>query len=269
MRWTQSLEYNEMHTPGDQLAVLAARAAAIRSAFRTGSKEDRELAAAASMLEQDLHGWSETMNATGSMYSFRDTIDWDSSYAWNGTRHEYGIPQAYQHWNIWRSLMILLSRTQEAVWRRSWPQLTLTPPRPEHFKAARNRMVTEICVGTASAVGNDNIAEPPHGSISIAYTVILPLFLAGTCLLEILADPVSSSAGGSRVIQVDQSFHLNPKNQFSTQLSWLIQRFDYIADEIGVGWAVPMTKFLSGQGKMFYDLGRSYEPEIKEKLFDN
>lgn len=256
VRWTQALEYDPMHTPGDQLTVLAVRAAAIRSAFRTGSKADLELATLASTLEQDLLGWSETTITTGSMCSFHFTKDWGSSHTWNGTRHEYRIPQAHQYWNLWRSLRILLSRLQEAVWRRSWPTLTPTPPRPEHFKAIRHRMVADICAATAYALGNDNTVEPPRGSIASAYMIILPLYLAGTCLLEELV-VAEFSPGGSRVIMVDQSLHLDPVNQYSTQLAWLIQRVDYTADKIGIGWAAPIGKFLRGQCKIFYDLGRS------------
>lgn len=245
-----------MHTPADQLAVLAARTALLRSAFRTGSRSDEELSELSAALEVDLLDWSERALAAGSIYSFHNVNDLDSPHTWNGTRHEYGIPQAHRHWNMWRSYQILVSRTREAIWRRSWPTLVQIPPSPGHYRTILNRMTADICVAAAYTLGVDGAAGPPRGSVSSGYLLIGPLCLAGTCLLEELAEP-TVSPGGARMLLMDEPLHTDPFNRTSSQLAWIIERMDYIADKIGIRWASAMSRFLRGEAKVYYDIGRS------------
>lgn len=259
VQWSHTLEEDPMQTPADRLCLLAARAASVRKAFRTGDKNDEELAQLTSTLETDLLAWSEGTLAAGSVCSFHDIRDLNSAHAWNGTRHEYGIPQAHRHWNMWRSLRITVSRIQEAIWRRSWPTLSQPgqpPPSPEHYRLVRNRMTADICVAAAYAFGNDSSMEPAKGSMSAGYLLTGSLCIAGTCLLEQLAEP-TVSPGGSRVILVDQPLHTDLFNQTSTQLAWLIERLDYIHVKVGLRWAGAMSQFLKGEDKVYYDLGRS------------
>ena len=259
VQWTQALELDPLYTPSDQLVELSARLASIRAAFRTDLKTDEELTELANTLERDLLSWSETPLATGSICSFHNIQHLDSPHARNGTRHEYGIPQAHRYWNKWRCLRIILSRTQETIWRRSWPTLA-QPSQPipdaEYYRAIRNRMASDICVASAYAFGNDYYAEPAKGSVSSGYLMTMALCIAGTSLLEQLAEPIVTP-GGSRMILVDEPLHLDLFNQTSTQLAWVIERMDYIGDKIGIKWANAMSRFLKGESKITYDLGRS------------
>ena len=59
------------------------------------------------------------------------------------------------------------------------------------------------------------------------------------------------------MILVDQPLHLDLFNQTSTQLAWVIERMDYIAQKVGIRWAASMSKFLKGETKIYYDIGRS------------
>lgn len=86
--------------------------------------------------------------------------------------------------------------------------------------------------------------------------MVLPLLLAGTCLLEELKNP-TVSPGGSRMILLDEPFHGNLFDEASNQLTWIIARLDYIADNVGVRWAAVISKVLKGDCKVFYDLARS------------
>jgi len=256
VQWSQAMEFDPMHTPADQLALLAARVASLRSAYRTGDKPDEELADLAAAIDRDLLGWSEDTLAEGSVSSFHGVTDPDSPHGWNGTRHEYGIPQAHRRWNMYRVLRILVSRVQESVWRRSWPTLSRPPPDPEQYKNTRVRMTSDICIAAAYAFGSDNTIEPPKGSVSSGYLLIMPLSLAGSCLIEQIAEP-TLTPGGSRMILVDRPLHTDPLNQTSTQLAWIIERVDYIAQKIGIKWACAVGRFLRGECRVYYDLGRS------------
>ncbi|KAK5124600.1 hypothetical protein LTR85_001313 [Meristemomyces frigidus] len=256
VQWTQALEYDPMHTPADRLALIAVRVAALKYGFRTRDKRDNELADMAASSEADLISWSEETLAADSICSFHNVIDPESSHSWNGARHEYRMPHFFRYWNMWRCLRILVSRVHEAVWRRSWPTLPQTPPSPEHFRTTRERMATDICVTAAYALSSDNSADPPQGSVSSGYLLITPLCLAALCLIEQLAEP-TVSPGGSKIIHINEPLHLDPFNSNSTQLAWIIERVDYIADKIGIKWATAVSKFLKGESKVHYDLGRS------------
>ena len=257
--WTQALEFDAEQNPADQLVLLASRLASARQAFRTGEKTDSELKDITDMLEKDLLAWSESTLAEGSVGSFHDVHDLTSRHAWKGTRHEYGIPQAFRHWNTWRSLRILLSRLQETLWRRSWPTLA-QPSQPiadaEYYRSIRNRMTKAICVAAAYAFGDDTSAEPPRGSVSSGYIMTGPLSLAGSCILEQLSE-IITSPGGHRIMLVDQPLHTDPYNQLSVQLAWLIQRVEYIANKAGISWGREVSRFLKGEKNMYYDVGRS------------
>ncbi|KAK3722544.1 hypothetical protein LTR37_002536 [Vermiconidia calcicola] len=271
VEWTQALEFDPLQTPADQITLLTARTASIRAAFRTGSKSDEQLAELAATLEEDLLSWSERTLATGSVCAFHTVRDPNSPHSWNGNRHVYKNPQAYRHWNKWRCLRVLLSRTQEALWRRSWPVLVRSHRihDSEHYKSIRNEMVAELCIASAWAFGNDPLAEPTKGSISYSYLMVMGLTVAGTCLLELLALPIRSP-DGNRMILVNEPLHTDPFSQTSTQLAWVIERLDYIADKVGIRWAAPMSKFLKGDAKIYFDLSRSRvvnNEELEEALY--
>ena len=259
VEWTQSLEYNPLQTPGDRLALLSARTASLRLINKNGMKTDSELLELCDALETDLLAWSESTLAAGSVCSFHNIRDPDSVHAWNGTRHEYGMPQAYRHWNMWRCLRIVLSRLHEAIWRRSWPMFSSEIQSvldSEHFRAIRMRMASDICIAAAYAFGNDSTAEPPNGAVSMGYLLVMPLFLAGTCLLEQIREPLVSP-GGTRTIQINEPVHLDLFDQSSAQLAWIIERLDYVANKVGIGWANNMSSFLAGKCNLYFDLGRS------------
>lgn len=258
-QWTQALDFDPLYSPGDDLTILACRIASLKAAYVRRSNTDQELASLAENLENDLLSWSERAFAAGSACSFKNVRDLESQYTWNGTKHEYGCPQAHRYWNKWRCLRILLSRTQEALWRRSWPTLlgfSNRIPDAEHYRSIRNRMASDICVAVAYAFGNDASAEPEKGSVSAGYLLVMPLCISGTCLLEQLADPITSP-GGNRMVLLDRPLHTDLFNQTSTQLAWVIERLDYIATKVGVNWAGSINKLLKGQSKVYYDMGRS------------
>ncbi|TKA83385.1 hypothetical protein B0A55_01010 [Friedmanniomyces simplex] len=194
-------------------------------------------------------------------------IDPDSPQSLNGVRHEYSLPQAHRDWNIWRGLNIILSRTQEAIVRRSWPTLAQAPPSPQYYRTIRDHMTTDICVAAACALGNESTADSLKGSIANGYLLIFPLFLAGTYLLEQLAEP-SVSPGGSRIILVDEPLHTDPFTEASVQLAGVIERIDHI-NGLGIQWAASVSKILRGECRVYYDLGRSRvvrEAEIEALL---
>lgn len=213
----------------------------------------------ADLLERDLLKWARSHSVMGSVCAFETVRDARSPLTWNGMRHIYGSPQARKHWNKWRCARILVSRIQEAVWRRSWPLLASPArpvPEPNYFQAIRQQVVEDICVAAALEFGNDYSAEPQKGSVANGLILMIALTLAGSCLIEQLSDS-TVSPGCRRLVHINQPLHLNPFNQSSTHLAWLIERVDYIAEKVGVRWAGTVSSFLKGETGVHYDLCRS------------
>jgi hypothetical protein len=257
--WSRDLGNDALRTPNDNLDLLGAQLASVRAAYRTHSKTDEEMMDICNILEKDLLAWAETVQSSGSLYTFRQFQDHISPDAWNGIRHEYTYPQTYRYWNKWRSFRILVSRLQEALWRRSWPLLA-RPTQPihdsEYYRSIRDAMARDICIGTASAIGSDSSQPPPEGSLAIGYSTISPLALAGMCFVEHLTEPLVTP-GGNRLLWLDQPLHLDSFNESSAHLAWIVNRLDYLADTVGINWAAATSRLFSGGAKVYFDLGRS------------
>ncbi|KAK4923917.1 hypothetical protein LTR49_008862 [Elasticomyces elasticus] len=225
--WSTSLAHDTTQTPSDQLSVLAARVASSKCSFlKMRIQDDQQLMEATSALERDLVKWSD---------------EWPAD----------DLPSTLCH----AMVCIFLSRTQEAVLRRSWPALATIPPSPQHYRDVRNRMTDKICSAAVSVFAEDDTIASARKSIPVGLAFVAPLFLAATCLLEQLAEPLVSP-GGSRTILIERPMHKDPLSFASLQLAGVIERLDLI-DRIGVRWSGALSKILSGQVLTIYDLGRS------------
>lgn len=111
-------------------------------------------------------------------------------------------------------------------------------------------------MAAAHDLGNDKSIQPQKGSVASGLMLTMSLLLAGTCLIEQLSE-TTVSPGGRRLIRVDQPLHLDPFNQTSTQLAWIIGRIDYIAEKVGVRWAGTVSSFLKGEAEVWFDVSRS------------
>lgn len=257
--YTRALGSDPVLDASDQLAFLATRLSEIRSAFLHGSMSHTDLITAADTLERDLLIWSKNHSITSSPCAFQTIADAGSPYAWHGTRHIYRCTQARNFWNQWRLVRILLSRTQEALWRRSWPVLA-SPERPipatERFRLIRIQMTSDLCTVIANELGCDTDAAPAQGSVASGLLLAMPLLVAATCMMEQLAESTVSPSG-SRLIHCNRALHLDPFNSSSTQLAWMVGRMDFISQTIGVRWAGAGSSFVKGNTDLCYDLCRS------------
>ena len=256
---SRALEHKPLSHPSDQLGLLGGRLSGIRWAFAHGSKSHAELLVLTDALERDLISWSEKQSLPGSSCSFRIVQDTDSPRSLHGTRHVYNTPQARSYWNHWRLVRILLSRTHEAIWRRSWPVLASPErqiPDTEHFRTIRNCMASELCIATADEIGGDPNGIPGPGSVAGGLMVVVPLVIAGTVFIEQLAE-VHVSPSGRRLIHMDRPLHLDPFNSSSTQLSWIVDMIEHISQSIGIQWANTGSIFIKGESGLYYDLCRA------------
>lgn len=254
VEWSKLLPNDPLRTPSDHLALLTARCAALRAAFRSAAHPDQALARTADALEHDLLHWAAEHSTPGSPAACTAVPDPHSPRAWNGARHVYGSPAALAHWTGWRCARVLVSRVQEALWRRSWPVLAApgrAVPAREHFVGVRERVVEEICGAVALELG-----DAGEGGGASGLLLLVALTLAGTCLIERLGE-ASVCPDGRRVIRVDRPLHLDPFDRASTQLAWVIGRVEHVAEVVGVRWARTVSSFLKGETGVYYEVCRS------------
>lgn len=259
MDWTALLPYDSLQTPKAQLDILCGRLSSLKCAYIANGQPDSEISDLCEKLEQDLISWAASARTPDSVCSFTIVSD-APTHSWNGTRHNFTNGEVHYYWNLWCSARILLSRLQEAIWRRSWPQLArpgLDIRNAEYHRSLRLCMTRNVCINTASVFGNDLSASPPAGSIVTGHFAIMPLHLAASCLLERLAVTFITS-GGSRMISVDRPLHLDTSNPLSMQLAWIIDRLDYLTNNIGIKWAGTKRKDLCGETEVYFDLSRSW-----------
>ncbi|CAK4032487.1 Hypothetical predicted protein [Lecanosticta acicola] len=131
-------------------------------------------------------------------------------------------------------------------------------PHPERLKSIRARMVADISIASAYAFGNDASVDPAKGAVSSGLLLLSPLGLAGTCLLEQLVE-INVSPGGRRIMIVDSSIthRALESRPIGAQLEWVVERIDYLAQRVGIGSAAGFSRFLRGQGCVFFDIARS------------
>jgi hypothetical protein len=86
----------------------------------------------------------------------------ESPHVWNGLVHDYSDVIPASVWNTYRSMRIMLTRTQESLCRR----LNLTQEQAEeqlvYYKSIRRRMTDEICAGIPRQFGHAAPARNSH-----------------------------------------------------------------------------------------------------------
>lgn len=139
---------------------------------------------------------------------------------------------------MYRGVRIMVTRTQELLAQRFNPTPTARQTQHSYFRAIRRQLTDEICATVPVALGH---AQPAFSSPCVlitAYNSIWPLFFAGTCVLERIGQGtgnVASNAGSSAAM---------------AQLAWILGRFDFISQEVGLRWADGVAATLRGDLKI-------------------
>ncbi|KAK3109207.1 hypothetical protein LTR53_017781, partial [Teratosphaeriaceae sp. CCFEE 6253] len=176
----------------------------------------------------------------------------DSPHIWNGLVHSYAGHPAPGVWNTYRSIRILVTRTQESLCLRFPFAPAERAEQTAYFRKVRRQMADEICAGTPPALGHAPLPAFNSPSVLIsAYGAIWPLFFAGTCALERLGattweafqdPPLNTTADGLGT------------SAASAQAAWLLGRLEYISDVVGLKWARGIAQALQGDFTLHTDL---------------
>ena len=128
--------------------------------------------------------WSIDTMAHDEAWRYYDLQVDDSPHVWNGMVHAYAGLPAPGVWNSYRSIRIMVTRTQELMSQRFNPSPADQAAARTYFRAVRRQLTDEICATIPCCLGQ---AQPAFSSPCVlitAYNSIWPLFFAGTCVLE-------------------------------------------------------------------------------------
>lgn len=242
--------YQGFVEPGDTLTDYCMDFAHIRAQLRLGTISTINAIAAASRIENDMIRWGVETPQVAKMWRFQETRLPDSPHFWNGTVHTFENQNAptSSTWNFWRSMRILLSRTQESLAQR----VHLPPAERErqqmHIRTVRRQMADDICATVPVALGHANKAIAQCTLIT-AYGSIWPLFFAGTCALERVEEKWWMV--GAEHVAAHKRYAASAA---AAQAAWVIGRMEYISREIGLRWAEGVAAVLKGDFSIHWDL---------------
>ncbi|KAK4543198.1 hypothetical protein LTR36_005748 [Oleoguttula mirabilis] len=273
--WNDELEKQttefRVAQPADSLAKICFDFAIVRSRMCKKTISDAEAADQCSEIDRQMIQWSiDAMSGDSVVWQYYDMEVTDSPHVWNGVVHAYTQHPAPGVWNTYRSIRIMVTRSQEQLCGRFPYSDAERDEQTSYFRKVRRQMTDEICAGTPSQLGH---ASPAYNSPCVlisAYTSIWPLFFAGTCALErVGSSSWTSKRKGTTTASVDAS---KPHTSYATaQAAWIISRLEYISKHVGLHWASGIAAVLKGDFAMHEDLlptaeEMGEEPEWIRKL---
>lgn len=258
----------ELVAPADSMSDICYDFAKLENKMKLNRIPDLEAMNEVNELDQRMVQWSVDTMATETRWRYYDLQVDDSPDVWNGLVHAYvGLP-APGVWNMYRGVRIMVTRVQELLALRFNPSQVARQTQHSYFRAIRRQLTDEICATIPVALGH---AQPAFSSPCVlitAYNSIWPLFFAGTCLLERIGNSAGKTANtGSSAAEA--------------QLAWILGRFDYISQVVGLRWADGVAATLRSDFKIIDDIlpseldvnrasgGASLSPELQRMLDGN
>lgn len=250
--WNEDLQAGdidpELFRPADAISDICYDYAKLENKLKLNKISDEDAMAQINDIDTRMVQWSIDTMANETRWQHFDLQVDDSPHVWNGMVHSYvGFPSPGV-WNMYRGVRIMVTRTQELLAHRFHPSPTARQAQHSYFRAIRRQLTDEICATVPVALGH---AQPAFSSPCVlvtAYNSIWPLFFAGTCVLERIgqsAGKTTSNAGSSAAM---------------AQLAWILGRFDFISQEVGLRWADGVAATLRGDFKIHDNIMPTQHP---------
>lgn len=254
-----------MVKPIDDLTFLCFDFALLRAKLRYKEITDVLGAEQASELERKfLQFQIDTLK--DQRWQYHDMEVAESEHVWDGMVHAYSGLPVPMVWNTYRSMRIMLSRTQEMLCRKFQFSESEREEQMQYFRKTRRQLTDEICAGIPSALGHASPAFSSPCVLISAYGSIWPLFFAGTCTLERVGSDAYSILDGEPLPPGRMT------NKAAAQAMWVLGRLEYISKSVGLKWADGVASTLRGEFKvpdeLLAEYGR-YKFAFKRVLSDN
>ncbi len=235
---------NPITKPVDELTRLCLDFGTLRANMRTRRIPDVRAAQEASELERKLIQWQIECTATYDNWRYYDVDVKDSEHTWDGKVHAYTGHPVPTAWNTWRSMRIMLSRTQEWLCRRFEFSTSEREEQMQYFRRTRRQLTDDICATIPVQLGH---ASPAYNSPCVlitAYGTIWPTFFAATCALERVGPRSFELLNGQPKLKENASAP-------GAQALWLLGRLEYISKHVGLRWADGIAATLRGDFKVY------------------
>jgi hypothetical protein len=237
--------------PADSFANTCYDFARLENRMKLNKISDEEALAEVNAIDTRLVQWSADTMANHDYWRYYDLQVDDSPHVWNGMVHAYAGLPCPGVWNTYRGVRIMVSRAQEYLAIRFCPSAAAQQSQHAYFRAVRRKLTDDICATIPVSLGHAKPAYSSNCVLITAYNSIWPLFFAGTCILERIGRYAGKSAPGSG----------SASSVAMAQLSWILERFDYISKDLGLRWADGVAATLRGDFKIHDDILRGMSPQ--------
>lgn len=166
--------------PADVLGLICFDYAALRHKFRIRAISDANAMSTARNIEERMIQWSIDAMGSGPTWRYEDVRVEPSPHVWNGILHGFsGSPAVPSVWNLYRSIRIMLTRTQEQILRRFQLPEKDVEAQVAYLKSVRQTQANDICATMPTQLGHAWPARNSPCILVAAYGSIWPLFFAG------------------------------------------------------------------------------------------
>ena len=227
--------------PVDDLFKISFDYARVRAKVENKQISHEEALSHCNDVDRRMLQWSVDTMALGGRWRYEEIEVPESPHVWNGLMHQYEIYPSPAVWNTYRSMRILVSRTQEWLCSR----FTLSPAeraaQTMYFRKVRREMTDEICAGIPASLGHGKPGKNSPAILTSAYASIWPLFFAGTCALERMG-----YNSWDAFTKADTDPMLQSGSAITAQAKWITGRLEYISKVVGLRWAGGIAAALRG-----------------------
>lgn len=227
----------------DDLTENCLHYARLRSKIRLNQLSDQEAMDQANECEARMVQWALD-TARMPEWGWREMQVPVSPHVFNGMLHACASLPVPGVWNMYRSVRILISRTQEVVSRRFRFSDDERAAQHAYFRAVRRQMTDEICATLPCVLGHSAPAYSSPCVLITGYNAVWPCLFAAVCALERVGLNIWEQAGMTGEIAVPPSD--GDADAGVAQASWLLSRLDYIARHVGLHWADGIAQRLRG-----------------------
>lgn len=166
--------------PADVLGLICLEYATLRHKFRSRAISDANAMSTARSIEERMIQWSIDTRNSASIWGYQHVHVEPSPHVWNGMVFGFsGYPGVPSIWNLYRTIRIMLTRTQEQLlWRFDLPKRD-HEAQLAYFKQVRQEHADGICATIPVQLGHAAPAPNSPCVLVSAYTAVWPLFFAG------------------------------------------------------------------------------------------
>ena len=227
--------------PADVLTEICLDYACVLHRIKTYDMDATDGVRAIDRLDGRMAQWAVDTPRSDKRWSYHNIQVGHSSHVWNRTIHAYfGMPVPGA-WNSYRSARLMMLRTRENLRQLVDFSDADHIQQQSELRDKRRQLVDEICACIPVQLGH---AKPAYSSGCVlisSYTSIWPLFFAGQCVLEWAhQESWSLRPRGIENLHAPGILYLTA----NMQLQWIRSRFDFIARNVGLRWAIGVATLL-------------------------